>query len=343
MPDCALEFGIRMATLTDIAKKLDISVSLVSKVLNDKLGTTGARPELIASIRETAVEMGYQRNSSARALRLGRHDAVGIFIHHFGRPGCGSVDSLLQGVSAEAKLCNQRFILDYFENAEEFLALKDFTNKSIMDGLLLGGLMHEELLQPLLALQATGMPVVTIFDKEISPLLPNVSFDQVEMGRIATEHLILQGCRKIAHIVDFEERYEGYRSALGQNDLPHEETRVYHEGGAVFSYDRGHRAARFLLETQADFDGFVAQSDEEAMGVMNVLLESGVHIPADVRIIGMDNAPYCNFAPVPLSSVSQSGAKRGRIAFEMLMSLIDGKPVESVTIPPRLFVRESTA
>lgn len=332
-----------MATLVDIAKELDISVSLVSKVLNDKLGTTGARPELIDSIRETATKMGYRKNSSAVALRLGRHNAVGIFIHHFGRPGSGSVDSLLQGLSAEAKQRNQRFILDYFEDAEEFLALKDFTNKSVMDGILLGGLPHEELKDPLLSLRASGMPVATIFDKQISPLLPNVSFDQIEMGRIATEHLIQQGCRNIAHIVDFEERFEGYFTALAQNEIPLDEKLIYREGGAVFSYDRGCRAAGFLLDSKVSLDGMVTQSDEEAMGVMNVLMERGVRIPGDVRIIGMDNAPYCNFSQVPLSSVSQSGAQRGRIAFEMLMSLIDGKSVESVTIPPRLFIRKSTA
>lgn len=331
-----------MATLVDIAKELDISVSLVSKVLNDRLGTTGARPELVEAIRKTAKEMDYRKNSSALSLRLGRHNAVGIFIHHFGRPGCGSVDSLLQGLSTEAKVHNQRFILDYFEKAEEFMAFRDFTDKSVMDGLLLGGLPHEELLEPLLALQKSGMPVATIFDKQINPTLPNVSFDQVEMGRIAAEHLIRQGCRKIAHIVDFEERYEGYRMALDQNNLPLQENLVYREGGAVFSYDRGCRTAEFLLNSKTGFDGIVAQSDEEAMGALNVLMGRGVQVPGDVRIIGMDNAPYCNFSTIPLSSVSQSGSQRGRIAFDMLMSLIAGKSVESVTIPPRLFVRKST-
>jgi LacI family transcriptional regulator len=332
-----------MATLTDIAKELEISVSLVSKVLNDRLGTTGARPELIESIRETAHRMDYRKNSSALALQLGRQNSIGIFIHHFGRPGCGNVDALLQGVSAESKQSNQRFILDFFEEAEEFLAFKDFTDKSVMDGLILGGLQHEELTDNLLSLQASGMPIVTLFDQQINPLIANVSFDQVEMGRIATEHLIRQGCRKIAHIVDFETRYDGYCMALNQNDIAKEEKLIYREGGAVFSYDRGRRAADFLVDAKVDFDGIVTQSDEEAMGVINVLMERGIQIPADVRIIGMDNAPYCTFSSVPLSTVSQSGSDRGRIAFEMLMSLIDGKSVEAVTIPPRLFIRESTA
>jgi LacI family transcriptional regulator len=331
-----------MTTLVDIAGKLDISVSLVSKVLNDRLGTTGARPELIDSIRRTAKEMGYQRNSSAVALRQGRQNAVGIFIHSFGRPGCGNVDSLLQGVSVEAKRCKQRFILDYFVEANEFLAFNDLTNKSVMDGILLGGLPHEELTESLLELQASGMPVVTIFDKQIDPRLPNVSFDQVEMGRMATEHLVRQGCRKIAHIVDFEDRYEGYCKALLENGTALDENLVFKEGGADFSYGRGCRAAEFLLASNVEFDGVVAQSDEEAMGVVNTLFERGLRVPEDARVIGMDNAPYCNFARTSLSSVSQSGSKRGSIAFEMLMALIDGKPADSVTILPRLFARNST-
>lgn len=331
-----------MATLVDIAGKLNISVSLVSKVLNNRLGTTGARPELIESIRATAKEMGYQRNSSALALRQGRQNAVGIFIHSFGRPGCGNVDSLLQGVSLEAKQRSQRFILDYFVEAEEFLAFKDFTNKSIMDGIILGGLPHEELTETLLELQASGMPVVTIFDKQIDPRLPNVSFDQVEMGHMATEHLIAQGCRKIAHIVDFADRCEGYCKALVENGFSVDEALLYHEGEAAFTYERGHRAAVHLMDSGIEFDGIVAQSDEEAMGVMNALLDRGVKIPEEVRVIGMDNAPYCNFARTSLSSVSQSGSQRGRIAFDMLMALIDGQPVESAMILPRLFARDST-
>ena len=331
-----------MATLVDIAGKLDISVSLVSKVLNDRMGTTGVRPELMESIRNTAKEMGYQRNSSALALRQGRQNAVGIFIHSFGRPGCGNVDSLLQGVSVEAKLRNQRFILDYFVEADEFLAFGDFTNKSVMDGILIGGLPHEELMEHLLALQASGMPVVTIFDKQIDARLPNVSFDQVEMGRMATDHLIQQGCRKIAHIVDFEDRYEGYCKALLENEISLDENLVFREGDAVFTYDRGCRAVEYLLNSKTEFDGVVAQSDEEAMGVLNTLFAKGLRVPENVRVIGMDNAPYCNFARTSLSSVSQSGSRRGRIAFDMLMALIDGKSVDSMTILPRLFARNST-
>jgi len=165
------------------------------------------------------LELSFQTKTIG--TRIWRHNAVGIFILQFGRPGCGSVDSFLQGVSVEAKQRNQRFIQ--------------------------------------------------------------------------------QGCRNIAHIVDFDDRYQGYCEALIQNGLPVDKALVYQEGGAVFSYNRGCRAAGFLLDSKANFDGIVTQSDEEAMGVMNVLMKRGVQVPGDVRIIGMDNAPYCNFAQVSMS------------------------------------------
>jgi LacI family transcriptional regulator len=146
----------------------------------------------------------------------------------------------------------------------------------------------------------------------------------------------------IAHIVDIDERYEGYCLALRNLHVPLMKELVYREGGPEFSYERGVRAARYLLESKIEFDGVVAQSDEEALGIMNVLMDRGIRVPQGVRLIGMDNAPYCCFSQVPLSSVSQSSTERGRVAFNMLMALIEGDSVQSVTIPPQLFVRESS-
>ena len=353
-----------MATLADIGKKVGVSESLVSKVLNGRMGTSGARQDLVELIQRTAKEMGHQKNSSALALSRSRQNVIGLFLHSFGRPGCGIMDSLQRGISVEALKWNQRLIQDYFVETEEFIALKGFANKANMDGLLIGGLPHEELMDDLLALQASGMPLVTLFDKQVAPSLPNVSFDPVEMGSMATNHLIEQGCRKIAHIVDFEDRFDGYCKALAGQDLPLDDRLVYREvttsetpvewwreldenpdllkTAPLFSYGRGCRAVEFLLASNVAFDGVVAQSDEEGLGVMNTLMEHRIRIPQEVRVIGMDNAPYCNFSRTPLSSVSQSGFSRGRIAFDMLMNLIEGKSVESVTIQPELFARESS-
>ena len=329
-------------TLKSIAAKLDISVSLVSRVLNDRMGTSGARPELIEAIRRTAKEMDYQKNLSAAAVRNGCHDAIGIFLHNYGRPGSGTVDALLRGIAAEARREKQRFTLDFIEEDEKFLAYSDIIKKTMIDGVLLGGIPHKNVKDMLRFIAKSNMPVVTVADNAISSRVPNIGVDQVEIGRMATEHLIQQGCRNIAHVVDFQERFEGYGMAMRKNNLPIRQSLIYREGEASFSHERGRRAARFLLKAKPAVDGVFAQSDEEAVVIMNVLMDNGIRVPEDVRIIGVDNAPYCDFTRVPLSSISQNGIELGRKAVAMLLSRIKGNQVESVVISPTLCIREST-
>jgi DNA-binding LacI/PurR family transcriptional regulator len=91
-----------------------------------------------------------------------------------------------------------------------------------------------------------------------------------------------------------------------------------------------------------DFDGVVAQSDQQAMAVFNSLARLGINVPGQVRIIGVDNAPFCELNLVPLSSVSQQDLLRGQKAVQLLLGRIKGRAVENISIPPVLWPRESS-
>ena len=90
------------------------------------------------------------------------------------------------------------------------------------------------------------------------------------------------------------------------------------------------------------FDGVVAQSDHQALGVLQELLHRDIKVPDAVRVIGVDDSPLCDASPVPLSSVSQEMTEVGRRAVDLLMKQIAGEPVKSVVVPPRLHIRTST-
>lgn len=330
-------------SLKDIARDLEVSVSLVSKVLNGRLGTTGVRQPLQEKIRKRAAELGFQPNSSARALKQGRHDTIGVFIHRAGMTGSGIIEDLLDGLSGAALLNRQRLMLSFFTNAGEFASVSSLAHSGAIDGLIVAGVFHPELKNRLMAIRNNGMPMVTVYNAPLHRSLPNVGIDQVAVSQLATQHLIDRGCRRIVHIQNMQERYEGYRAALAGNNLPHRPEWVFKASlQEAYSHTTGEQAVQAFIRNKVAFDGLVAQSDQEAAGAINALFAAGLRVPDDVRVIGIDNAPYCEFSRVPISSVSQDFKRQGALAIDAILASIAGRPVVPVTVDPILVARAST-
>lgn len=331
-----------MTSLKDIAGALGVSVSLVSKVLNRRLGTTTVRPKLERAIRNKAAELGYLKNASAVALQQGRHRALGVFIHRLGTAGSGIIEEMLDGIATAASSRQQRLILSFFETEQAGRLLLKDVHGGMMDGLLVGGVTHHALTGDLLAIQTAGVPVVTVYDESADPSLTNVGIDQEVVSRLATEHLIARGCSLIGHIRNTELRHRGYTAALRAHGLPDAAEQVFEAGAADYGHETGERAVTEFVRRGVRLDGIVTQSDQEAMGCLNALDRAGRRVPGDVRVIGIDNAPYCAFARVPLSSVSQNSRRRGQRAAELLLRAIDGYKVRSTCVPPEVVARAST-
>jgi LacI family transcriptional regulator len=223
------------------------------------------------------------------------------------------------------------------------LELCDVAHPGTMDGLLLAGIAHREVLDRLRDIRRTGLPIVTVHDEPVGPDIPNVGMDQELLGRIATDHLIARGSRAIAHIVNASGRFDGYRQSLAAAGIAYDDSRVYHTPvGRDYSHTTGETAVRHFLDRGVAFDAIFAQSDQEAVGCINMLFQAGRRVPEDVRVIGIDNAPYCDFARVPVSSVSQEFGPRGFKAVEMLMALTNGQPADSLCVAPVLHPRLSS-
>jgi LacI family transcriptional regulator len=330
-----------MSRLQDIARELDVSVSLVSKVLNGRLGTTGANPKTVRAIERAAQKLHYRKHSSAAALATGRQNVVGLFLHSIGVEGSGVSEAIVRGVSAALAARGQRLMLQYFLGADEFRAACPEVGRHAMDGLIVGGVHHHELVPELAQVQDAGIPVVTIHDQPLAgEALPNVGSDQVAVGRIATEHLIALGCRRIAHVKVDSHRASGYHQALSAAGLP-ARPELFHVARRYDARSAEEALAAFDAAGAA-FDGIVAQSDQQAAAVVSVLLRRGVRVPDQVKVIGVDDSPFCEFFPVRLSSVSNEHFARGRRAVEMLMDRLAGRPVASVQELPVLRPREST-
>jgi len=331
-----------MASLKDIAGELNISISLVSKVLNNRMGTAGVSPAMQEAIFKKAEELNYQKNTSALSLRKGTHDTIGVYIHRHGESGSGLLENLVLGIAEVARSQHQKLMLSFFEKPEEFIAMSASIHRGTMDGMIVGGLSHKELSDAVLGISQQGLPVVTIQNDPMHEEITNISMNEAQIGYFATQHLIEQGCTRIGHIYTMDARYEGHCRALKEAGLPVDSELVFDAGEFGFTLMAGEAAAKKILVDGLDVDGLVAESDQQALGAMNTLAQGGVVIPNQIKIIGVDDAAFCRYMPIQISSVSQETESKGRLAMEMLMKLSDGQQVESVTLDPVIKFRHSS-
>jgi LacI family transcriptional regulator len=191
-----------------------------------------------------------------------------------------------------------------------------------------------------------------LIDREFRGFPANfVGLDDEAAGRLATEHLIEQGCRIIAHIRGRDNstgtrRFEGYRQSLLRHGLPYSESRVIARSSVdIDSCHHGTEAMRLLLKQRPRPDAVFCYNDPLAMGAINAILEAGLRIPHDVALIGCGNLHYDSSLRIPLSSVDQRSQLMGERAAAILLNIFDSKtkpqPV-SVILDPALVIRASS-
>jgi LacI family transcriptional regulator len=329
-----------MPGIEDIARELNVSASLVSKVLNGRMGTTRVSKQTLLAIRSRADDLGYHRNASAAALAMGKQNAIGVFIHRLGVAGSGIIESLVEAIANEASAHDQRLNLQFFQHTDEFFAKRSFLQPSMMDGMIIGGMIHKDLQETVAEVQKSGVSVVTLYDEPLADTITNVTCDQKAVTLKSTAHLIENGCRRLVHIGSDTPRRDGFLEAHAKAGLAHSPERMFVVES--YEYHEGVTVAEQLLARKIPFDGVIAQSDQIAVGVLNTLIRRGIKVPEQVKVVGVDNSPFCPFAIVPLSSVYQEETTRGQVAVRMLLDLIAHKQVESVVVEPTLVVRESS-
>lgn len=327
-------------SLKAIAEHAKVSVSLVSKVLNDRLGNSRVSRATMDAIRASAEELGFRKNHAAAALASGRQNVIGGFIHNIGVASSALGEQLVRGMAAQAAKQKKRLMLRFFESGEEFLDYLPEISPTLLDGVILAGIRHPELAIQLRRIQETGVPVITIHEDNTETGWPNVFMDQGRIGEAAVDHLVARGCQRIAHITVTAPRTDGYRRAVRRHKLPADSSLVYQVKD--YRYGAGVEAVKHFDAAKVEYDGLVCQSDEQAVGALNTLLAIGRKVPDDIKVIGVDDSPLCETTVVPLSSVSSRMYRQGSTAVDLLINAVAGKKVKSVEIEPKVFERAST-
>jgi LacI family transcriptional regulator len=329
-------------TMADIARELGVSVVTVSNALRNQ-GSIGdaTRKRVI----QRAKELNYQANWVARSLVTRRTFTIGLLLPDIRHPFFAEI---AKAVAEVVRPHDYHVIISYFEEDAE---LEKTEAESLVarqvDGLILASAQPPRRLGLFARIKKGKVPFVLI-DRPMPGVAASfVGADNEAIGKLATEHLIAQGCRRIAHLRGpgmgiAAARMEGYRQALKDHKLVMPPEYVVE---ASYHDDMGYRAMQTLLKTRPMPDGVSCYNDPVAIGAMRAIAAAGLNVPRDIAIIGAGNVHYSDLLSVPLSTVDQGASQIGTQAAHLLMHQITAKrPVQAqrVLIVPTLVVRRST-
>lgn len=332
----------RKASLRDIAKELNVSISLVSKVVSGRFGTTSVRKETQEMILAKAKELNYAPNLLATALQKGHTGSIGLIMHPVGVPGSELTSDLLKGITSAMNRHGLSLWLSFFEDDDEFSKLCNQRASRNIDGLIVAGIHHPKTEDLIKTLQKDGLPIVTIYENYQIDQIPNITVNHQQQSQLATKHLIDQGCKNIGFIKLDNSRYAGYCAALKEANIPLNEKLVYVVKPDDFSTEAGKEAVRHWLEQGQPIDGLAAQSDPQAVGAIQEFNRHNINIPEQVLIVGIDNSPTCEICQTPISSITAEMESVGDRALNTLRKLIDKKEANSTSIEPNLVIRDSS-
>ncbi len=334
------------STMHDVAKLAGVSFKTVSNVINHHPHVSDStRTKVQAAIDE----LGYQPNLSARSLRSGRSNVIGLAVPEL---SLAYFAQLADEVIQAAEKRGQVVLIEQTggDRARELEVLRS-ARLQLTDGLLFSplGLGIDDA-----ALVDIDTPLVLLGERIFNGPADHVTMQNVEAARAATEHLIERGRRRIAVVGAHEGevigsaglRLTGYRQALDAASIPFDESLISYVG--TWHRANGAEGMRRLLATGVPFDGLFAMNDELALGAMRVLQEVGLVIPADVAVIGFDDVDEGQYSIPSLSTVDPGRREIAETAVDLLLGRIAEKG-ESRREPQellsafRIVVRESSS
>jgi DNA-binding LacI/PurR family transcriptional regulator len=331
-------------TIRDVAARAGVSKSTVSKYLTS---TPYVSADARERIERAVAELGYRPNASARALVGGPTRFIGVLVPSIANPYQAD---LLAGIERAAAPHHLGTLLAIADNDTP-------RERELLQGLLKSGAYglivtsaHAEDAE-VEALHRAGVPLVLAGRHIAAPQIDSVVIDNRRGARLAVDHLVQLGHKRIAHIpgpltvLDFAQRAEGYRDALRAHGL---EPMPLLGGDQLPDPERGREAVRALVdmpENQRPTAVFAAV-DWIAVGVLAEASRRGIEVPGDLSVIAFDNVSFCELTTPPLSTVDAHPEQIGQRAVDKLVKRMSSRfSDESSTnelLAPTLVVRSST-
>jgi len=329
-------------TLSDIAAKVGVSVSTVSRVLNSKASDYRISPETESLILRAAEELRYRPNQIARGLRLKKTNTMGLVTPDVSNPFFAHIIKAVQhaahGLGYSLVVCNT----DEDINLELEHVNLLFRNR--VDGLIAMPVgQRKEHFQDWLE---KGRPLV-LLDRSFSDLqTSSVVVDNYYGARQAVEHLVANGHRRIAVIQGLPGTYTsvarlaGFLDTMKAHGIPVDKDLIV---GGDFRRESGYVETKLVLNRERTPTAIFAMSDLITLGVLQALEEEGLDLPKDVSLVTFDDFEFAPYLRCPVTAVRQPRELMAEIAVKLLVDQMEGgdKDKKQIVLKPELIVRKS--
>jgi DNA-binding LacI/PurR family transcriptional regulator len=316
-------------TIRDVARRANVGLGTVSRVLNDSPQVSEATR---ARVLDAAEALGFHPNISARRLVTGQTHQIAYIERQ--SPADVFSDSfwpqVLRGVHDAAQETGHEVLFAPDHRVQGEGRAGRLLHRNHVDGVIISGPRVDD--QEVLGLIEEEVPIV-VQGAWPDPDVPSVDVDNRAAAYGATRHLISLGHTRIAIIVhsppahtSSTERLTGYQKALADHGIPEDPALV---GQASFTPASGERAMETLLKVNPPPTALFATSDTVAIGAMSAIRRHGLHVPNDFSVIGFDDVPIARYLDPPLTTVRLPAYELGRHSARLLVARISGKPLDT--------------
>ena len=329
-------------TISDVAARAGVSTATVSRVL---AGIGRSRPQTTAAVMQAVETLGYRPSGVARSLRMQRTRTLGLIVSDIQNP---FFPELVRAADDAARAIEYSILLGSaaFDEMRAIHYLNLMVDRRVDGMIVASSQISDSSWQWLLA---SPVPVIVVNAEPPDLRVPAIASDNEGGSRLAVEHLVELGHRRIGYIRGPQSftaagpRLEGFRKACADAGLSPDDTPILRGEGQAES---GELAATQMLEQAPWVTAIACYNDLTAIGAMRALRAAGRRVPEDVSIVGFDDIAAASWIVPALTTMSQQKAEMGRLAVEHLVRTIEDGVAEPppgvVRLPATLRVREST-
>ncbi|KAA2240409.1 LacI family transcriptional regulator [Chitinophaga agrisoli] len=307
-------------TIVDIAEELNLSVSTVSRALNDHPNISVGTKE---KVKKMARKLGYRPNALAAGLRNNKSKTIGLIIPRISMFFPAAISTIIQNKLQEYGY--HLIICQSNDSYEQEVALVNTLYSARVDGLAVSTTLHTTDFSHFDIFKEQHIPLV-FFDRV--PLNRNVKVikgDDYRGGFAAIEHLIQKGCKDIVHISGplscslYVERVAGVKAAFQQYKLPFKKSRMFYQ---ELTRENALKACAQIFAQQPYPDGIFAANDTSAIAILQYCRELNLRVPEDIKIIGYSNDPRSEIVTPAITSVDQYPEMMGERVVAALIELL---------------------